>query len=63
MNTALKVGLSFQALQFSILIGAVLVWALSKLAITGLGVMIFILVSLNLASLVLIISGMVNQKQ
>jgi hypothetical protein len=58
MNTALKVGLIFQAVQFGLIGLAGLVWVLSKINITPIAVLIFMWVCLNIGSLVLIVNGM-----
>ena len=63
MNTALKVGLTFQAVQFSLVIGAVLVALLMQLSITGVGVMIFMWICLNIASLALMVIGAMKEKR
>jgi len=60
MNTTLKVGLIFQAVQFGLLGTAGLIWLLSKLQITEIGVIIFMWVCLNIGSLVLIINGVMR---
>ena len=60
MNTTLKVGLIFQAVQFGLLGTAGLICLLSKLQITEIGVIIFMWVCLNIGSLVLIINGVMR---
>ena len=61
MNTTLKVGLIFQAIQFGLIGTAGLVWLLTKLQITEIGIIIFMWVCLNIASLVLIINGTMKE--
>ena len=58
MNTALKVGLLFQAIQFGLIGIAGLVWILTKINITPIAVLIFMWVGLNVGSLILIVNGM-----
>ena len=63
MNTNLKIGLAFQAIQFAILIGAGLTWLLLHLDITFIGIAIFLWIGLNIGSLILIINGAMQPKE
>ena len=62
MNAALKTGLLFQAFQFGIMTIVGLVWLFTHFQISGIVIMVFVLICLNLGSLILIISGVVNSK-
>ena len=61
MNTALKVGLWFQAIQLTILGACGLIWLFLQLHITELGIILFMWISMNIGSLVLIISGIAKE--
>lgn len=61
MNTALKVGLWFQAIQLTILGVCGLIWLFLQMHITELGVIIFMWISMNIGSLILILLGILEE--
>ena len=63
MNTTLKIGLYFQALQFSIISIAAIIWAIAKFQITEITILIFMWVCVNIGSLVLIVNGAVKEPE
>jgi hypothetical protein len=60
MNTSLKIGLIFQAIQLGLIGFAGLVWVLTKINITPIAILIFMWVCINIGSLILIVNGMLQ---